>query len=1366
MEVQRRTWASGTREQDLSSSLRHFWAIDEDNIDHDNEDITCYHDLTVEDVMNISNWCRDRYMHNRTIEYMEEHYGNNTGVANYQIDGREKKHTVPPTSWVTTQWIEHYGHNKWLAKKTHPVGWMCAQKRFAKGLAAVLRQYQSASQEYSAPDFLLLVDDDTYINVDLLQQVELQHRSPKEPYVGTGCRVRDELKRTPMTTFAFGGFGHVFSKASIERLIQPLHCNKNDNKERFENRACNTIAQDLIGEKRYFQDGMSVADLMDARVRSESYKGYKEWQDGFCFHGDHYLATIVHLYGILSEEDAPVINERNVKDMATMSAIQDSELVIVSHNDTIRKGNCHNEYDHCDHNTSLACHYQSQQEMIALHEQRRNSDDNKNSPLVLMPSTATSSSLAPDAYDMHWGDRDQPYHKEMIDKMNKSRKKCYEGVFVQLNEEWGAYVGGFTPNYSSACSIIQIFNIVARSFDHSRELTIPNGFAQTHHAVSYDDETKFLYLLGGQMGGGCNVVSAKVLRIHIETGKTDLLPDIPEGRYAAGSAVVRPSDDSHTAHLHIFGGASPLRNVTSREHWRLAVPDGEETKTQWEELEPVPDSNSHAVTFEYEGYIYHGSALNNDFGVQSTEDIDICRRDNPLGVDSHHTTSMGAIYRYPSLAVNNDTVSPTRQGHWERIQDMPIPAGQALVVKVKNSFMVVGGSNTHREDGSTGTVIPNHWVRTYHPERQEWDVLTSMVKPTKFGGMAWYDSKTESVFVVRHNNNRPKRPMFNEGKIIPATLGTVQTAKTLQAKYLLDTTYRRIGVEGFQKCIGLRVNDEGFENVTLFDSSEDYDEARKTWNLRQNKLQVPNVIAYPKNEHHVGVIVQCAKRNGFKVCGRNGKHSFEGDSCAFGVVVDTTHLNHVKLLDYDKGKVRLGAGLTLGMVAVEVEEEMNLVFPMGHCATVGLTGLTMVGGQGVLSRHVGMTIDFVSAVELVDESGALIRATKDNEYSDYLWLAKGGGSAVQHFPGIVTALEFSGLPHLDPPAVIATTTQATNVTGNNENANMKAKAYTSFTINYEPTVQNAAQLLSAWQQFFQDPDNTKDPLFSRLTVEPWLRLKPKTGDTAIAEDFQRQLYLACYFFGNDDHHQQFMEKFYPKLINLLPSTQGDNDTGGGVIVSKIVRLTNFGFHKRLSGVRSKQQLISGQDGWDLDKRWKGYSAVAIDEPISQEAFRVLAEGMYESQPFTERYVEMKPLEAAVSSIPEDDSAFGHRKAKWWLLSSHFMLATDFEKPLRGITPTTDAAKDNDSGMSRASNILRNSRNQHDRFLKEMKDSFGGFYAGYIDHGHSTGRDLELYYGKSHAKKMAEIKLRRDPHNLFHLYLPNAMDDSWQYAQRQ
>lgn len=1312
MEVQRTTWAK-------HRSVRHFFSITE--VMDVEADRHCYQDLSMETVLNISDWCRDHY-------------------SNHKADSNG-------ASWLMIKWMKNFGQRRWLSKKENPVGWMCAQRRFAKGIALVLARYQTKQESF--PDYLLLVDDDTYVNLELLQQLELQHLNPqKDAYVAAGCRVttRDD----PMTNFAFGGFGQIYSRNSLALLTLPIHCNGNvevieptwinagnsSSIDAFQKNACKRISENLIGERQYFQNGMSVSDLLlDGRVSADSYSEFPNWKNGgFCFHGDHYLANLVNLYGISS----------------TMDAVQGSEMIIKNGSNTsVFKGiNCQNERQRCDAKTSIMCHYQTPLQMLDLHREEnwRKSEENKSgkssnttwSLLEIVPAADS----APKAYDIHFMNT-RKTREEMKDNLSKHRARCYEGVFHQLDDKWAVYVGGFRPNYASTCDKIQVMNIFEKRWVLERELQIPQGFPTTHHAVTYDSVSKYLYVVSGQIGGGCNEVSPKAFRVHFETGKNEILPDLPEGRYAAGAAIIRPPlahDDNanrpNAAHLHIFGGASPLRNLTAREHWQIVIPDvSNDTVSElvWTEMEPVPDSNSHAVTFEHEGYIYTGSALNNDFGMQPTESIDVCRRNNPLGADSHHMTAMGAIYRYPTVASD---ASLTRQGHWERSQDMPLPAGQALVVKIKDSVLVVGGSNTHEEDGSTGTVIANTWVRAFHPDRQEWDILSPLVEPTKFGGMAWYDSKEESVFVLSYNSDTPQRPLWNEGKIFPASVGTVMPARKLHAKYILDKKYRAIAVKGFRKCIGLRVDSPGgFKNISFLDGDE-YDDARSTWNLLKNHLQIPDLVTYPQSAAHVGSIVQCAKRNGYKVCGRNGKHSFEGDTCAFGVVVDTTNLNEVKVVDYEKGIVRLGAGLRLGQVAVELEEREKLIFPMGHCASVGLTGLMLVGGQGVLSRHFGMTIDHISAIELVDESGNLVRATESNN-SDYLWLAKGGGSGVQHFPGIITSVETAGLPKPEPSPYNKT----------EETGGKRDKVFTSFEIKYEANVANAVKLVLAWQHFYQDPENIQDPLFARLTAEVWMRLIPKDDG-----EIERRLFLAVCFYGNDDLHALFMDVYHPKLLHLL---EGKGE------VSKINRLSSIVFRRRLAGVRTNNELSSGKDGWDLNKRWKGYSAVASEVVEDESTFRILAESIFESTPYTERYVQIKPLGGAISSRPKASSAFWHRDAKWWLISNHFLLPSDFESPS---TPVASSVEVSDvQFISKATQILQNSRIQHSRFVKSMAESFSGFYAGYIDHGVSTGRDLELYYG-DHAEQIASIKKRRDPHNVFHLYLPNAMDESWDFVQ--
>ena len=133
---------------------------------------------------------------------------------------------------------------------------------------------------------------------------------------------------------------------------------------------------------------------------------------------------------------------------------------------------------------------------------------------------------------------------------------------------------------------------------------------------------------------------------------------------------------------------------------------------------------------------------------------------------------------------------------------------------------------------------------------------------------------------------------------------------------------------------------------------------------------------------------------------------------------------------------------------------------MGNCASVGVTGLTLNGGQGLLSRLHGMTCDLLSSIELVDHQGRQINASASNEYADYFWLARGGGAAVQHYPGIVIGLEFSTLLRITP----------------------NSTSWTRVKIEFTPTIDNAVQLLLAWQEFHMKGDHVANPLFRRVEL--------------------------------------------------------------------------------------------------------------------------------------------------------------------------------------------------------------------------------------------------------------------------------------------
>lgn len=68
----------------------------------------------------------------------------------------------------------------------------------------------------------------------------------------------------------------------------------------------------------------------------------------------------------------------------------------------------------------------------------------------------------------------------------------------------------------------------------------------------------------------------------------------------------------------------------------------------------------------------------------------------------------------------------------------------------------------------------------------------------------------------------------------------------------------------------------------------------------------------------------------------------------------------------------------------------GLVFPGGHCSTVGLGGYLLQGGQGWNSRQWGWGCENVLGVDVVTADGDLVRADAETN-SDLYWAARGQG---------------------------------------------------------------------------------------------------------------------------------------------------------------------------------------------------------------------------------------------------------------------------------------------------------------------------------------------------------------------------------------
>ncbi|KAJ3193171.1 hypothetical protein HDU82_002902 [Entophlyctis luteolus] len=163
----------------------------------------------------------------------------------------------------------------------------------------------------------------------------------------------------------------------------------------------------------------------------------------------------------------------------------------------------------------------------------------------------------------------------------------------------------------------------------------------------------------------------------------------------------------------------------------------------------------------------------------------------------------------------------------------------------------------------------------------------------------------------------------------------------------------------------------------------------------------PRAFVYPNSQPEISSIVECAAQFNCPIVARCGGHSYEGYSMINdGIVVDLSNFLDITIDRVDQ-TVSVGAGNWLGRVYA-VLENYGFVLPGGDCPDVGISGHTLGGGYGLLSRQLGMLVDSLLEVSLIDAKGS-IRIVNEKTDSQLFWALRGAGA--NNF-GIVTNFKF------------------------------------------------------------------------------------------------------------------------------------------------------------------------------------------------------------------------------------------------------------------------------------------------------------------------------------------------------------------------
>jgi hypothetical protein len=250
------------------------------------------------------------------------------------------------------------------------VGWTCAQKRPIDGLYSVLKKYRDGKM--GIPHYLFMIDDDTFINMDTLTGILFTEFPYETPQLVAGCYfVRS---KSHGMNFPYGGLGTFLSRASIHRLLQPIHCTTENAdggvlQDAFSRLACWRIQENNVGEQEFFADGMSVIDLLYIYSVEQPFTKVSNWSVGFCFHSDHALGYFFNMYHITvpdSELEANFDVTDTVQKQYRYNALTDTTIGIGT-------GYCNVEKKLCRVNSPV-CHYIQPNQMDDLFHAKTRQD--------------------------------------------------------------------------------------------------------------------------------------------------------------------------------------------------------------------------------------------------------------------------------------------------------------------------------------------------------------------------------------------------------------------------------------------------------------------------------------------------------------------------------------------------------------------------------------------------------------------------------------------------------------------------------------------------------------------------------------------------------------------------------------------------------------------------------------------------------------------------------------------------------------------------------------------------------------------------------------------------------------------------------
>jgi hypothetical protein len=226
-------------------------------------------------------------------------------------------------------------------------------------------------------------------------------------------------------------------------------------------------------------------------------------------------------------------------------------------------------------------------------------------------------------------------------------------------------IGGYRT-LDCVLSVVDVFDLDKRRW--TARFAMPPNAPHTHLGIAGDD-SRYLYIVGGQFGPQCSPAVANGFVLDTQTRTWGGLPPLPEPRYSLTTQLWR-------GRLHALSGSKPDRYTPACDHWSIAVEKGKALENRWREEVPIPRGGPHRASAVFDDRLY----------VLGGEEGDVA----PVPGDPKYTCDWNS----PAEKSYGDSfVLEPGAKQWKCVASMPYARAHTehSIVKIGQYAVIVGG---------------------------------------------------------------------------------------------------------------------------------------------------------------------------------------------------------------------------------------------------------------------------------------------------------------------------------------------------------------------------------------------------------------------------------------------------------------------------------------------------------------------------------------------------------------------------------------------------------------------------------------------------------------------------------------------------